>query len=573
MAPALRPLEVIAIGPQLIGNNKTHEDLATILQQLEAIAWSSQLAENNENLELQTQIQQANRSVSEDSSPFKLALALQPLESGPLLTDQHNNEIHNQRQHLNGCVEATASGTQLKHQDIKIQDQRQQINGCVSEDSSPLALAFQPLESGPQLTDQENSVIHNQRQVNGCVSEDSLHVAPALQQLEATASYPHLTHQDNSETHDQLQEQQNGYVSKESSLVPALQLLGSGPKLTDQDNNETHDQRPQMNGCVPEDSILPLALKPSETSANDLRVYRHMKQLNLLERDHFNYLFCQLEEYATSWGEIGIYLGFSPGHLDSIHYDNRLSREGPKRCLSELLCQLLEWAPGDHRGHQQYATLEALICAVKRTGLEKTAESLNNIIRTTKVSSIEESGTVFSRQHDWTCLHQAFEPMDTTARDQQKCTESNTILNKRHFKYLFWQLIKSGGAPSWKEIGIHLGFHETELRNIEAAAEQNFIENPNGFLYKMLSKWLQWVKNDDHNCATLEAILRAASSAGLEIKPCSMLNCKLRAYDRILKVSPCTKFSTSCNKFCNRVFLVMVCVCLFLLLFIILLSP
>ena len=48
----------------------------------------------------------------------------------------------------------------------------------------------------------------------------------------------------------------------------------------------------------------------------------------------------------------------------------------PQSWLSAMLAEWLEWAPGDKRGSDQYATLKALKEAVSKTTLGTTAESL-----------------------------------------------------------------------------------------------------------------------------------------------------------------------------------------------------
>ena len=49
----------------------------------------------------------------------------------------------------------------------------------------------------------------------------------------------------------------------------------------------------------------------------------------------------------------------------------------PKYYLIELLSQWLEWAPGDGRGSQGYATLEGLKNALRQANIEDLAYDLN----------------------------------------------------------------------------------------------------------------------------------------------------------------------------------------------------
>ena len=48
----------------------------------------------------------------------------------------------------------------------------------------------------------------------------------------------------------------------------------------------------------------------------------------------------------------------------------------PKYYLNELLTQWLEWAPGDGRGSQGFATFEGLQDALRRAELGATAHDL-----------------------------------------------------------------------------------------------------------------------------------------------------------------------------------------------------
>ena len=92
-----------------------------------------------------------------------------------------------------------------------------------------------------------------------------------------------------------------------------------------------------------------------------------------LEHKHVNILYGQLSEYASKWAEIGIHLGFRCSELNNIEAKPALFYKGPKGFLLQMLSDWLEWAPGDERGSNQYATLEALKRAVSSAGLGATA--------------------------------------------------------------------------------------------------------------------------------------------------------------------------------------------------------
>ena len=95
-----------------------------------------------------------------------------------------------------------------------------------------------------------------------------------------------------------------------------------------------------------------------------------------LAEDHHAVLFKQLQRYAAKWKEIGISLGFFPGELNNIQAKALLLENSPTSWLSELLAQWLQWAPGDSRGSNKFATLEELKSALRKTGLGATAHDL-----------------------------------------------------------------------------------------------------------------------------------------------------------------------------------------------------
>ena len=68
-----------------------------------------------------------------------------------------------------------------------------------------------------------------------------------------------------------------------------------------------------------------------------------------------------------------MYLGFRQGELDNIKDKPLLINEGPKALLREMLREWLEWAPGDSRGSDTFASIESLKCALDKSGLAQTA--------------------------------------------------------------------------------------------------------------------------------------------------------------------------------------------------------
>ena len=91
---------------------------------------------------------------------------------------------------------------------------------------------------------------------------------------------------------------------------------------------------------------------------------------------HLATLLQRLREHASKWRDIGTNLGFRPGELDNIQAAPKDLMGAPQSWLSAMLAEWLEWAPGDERGSDQYATLKALKEAVSKTTLGTTAESL-----------------------------------------------------------------------------------------------------------------------------------------------------------------------------------------------------
>ena len=92
---------------------------------------------------------------------------------------------------------------------------------------------------------------------------------------------------------------------------------------------------------------------------------------------HHTPLLKQLQNHATHWRDIGTKLGFVQGELDNIEGSTVSTTCRPKSYLSTLLTQWLEWAPGDGRGSQDFATLEGLRAALKQANLGATAYDLH----------------------------------------------------------------------------------------------------------------------------------------------------------------------------------------------------
>ena len=98
--------------------------------------------------------------------------------------------------------------------------------------------------------------------------------------------------------------------------------------------------------------------------------------LTRLTGSHHPHLFHQLAESASSWRQIGMHLGFRSGELDNIQNNPFLLSQAPTSWVSAMLSQWLQWAPGDGRGSNSFATMEDLKVALNQAGLGATAHDL-----------------------------------------------------------------------------------------------------------------------------------------------------------------------------------------------------
>ena len=94
----------------------------------------------------------------------------------------------------------------------------------------------------------------------------------------------------------------------------------------------------------------------------------------------------KLSPYSNKWEEIGERLGFSSLRLQNIKAMPSLFNSAPSSYLRQMLCEWQQWAPGDARGSSSYATLEALVSAVDRAGLGRTAQELASMASTLSTS-------------------------------------------------------------------------------------------------------------------------------------------------------------------------------------------
>ena len=110
------------------------------------------------------------------------------------------------------------------------------------------------------------------------------------------------------------------------------------------------------------------------------------------------------------------------------------------------------------------------------------------------------------------------ETVDDTDDHTTQDIEQDIQCNHTHHAELLHQL--TDYAMKWRLIGIHLGFRDGELDNIEGAPLL-LQEAPVSWLCKMLSLWLEWAPGDSRGStqyATLNALKAALQSAALEIE-------------------------------------------------------
>ena len=62
--------------------------------------------------------------------------------------------------------------------------------------------------------------------------------------------------------------------------------------------------------------------------------------------------------------------------LEQIEAKPNLLNDAPRSFLNSMLSDWMQWAPGDSRGSEDYATLEGLRVAVDKAGFGKVAQDL-----------------------------------------------------------------------------------------------------------------------------------------------------------------------------------------------------
>lgn len=89
-----------------------------------------------------------------------------------------------------------------------------------------------------------------------------------------------------------------------------------------------------------------------------------MESRTVLEPHHYGLLCEQLVPCLSDWETIAINLGFKSYEIAKIKSDMHLTLHDSH--MYEVVEKWLQWAPGDGRGSQDMATLEALQSALNR---------------------------------------------------------------------------------------------------------------------------------------------------------------------------------------------------------------
>ena len=101
-------------------------------------------------------------------------------------------------------------------------------------------------------------------------------------------------------------------------------------------------------------------------------------------------------------------------------------------------------------------------------------------------------------------------------------------LSEQSHSQLYQELAKH--SPMWRDIGTYLGFHQSELEEIQA---RPLLLNtaPKSWLSAMLAEWLQWEPGDERGstkAATIEELRGALDKAGLAAAAQSIMACTIK---------------------------------------------
>ena len=107
-----------------------------------------------------------------------------------------------------------------------------------------------------------------------------------------------------------------------------------------------------------------------------MRAWLYSTGRTLIEDHHWGTLCEQLRPCAAKWDDIAKGLKFKGSEINNIRADPTRLVNSPGSYLDAVLATWPCWAPGDKRGTEDYATLEALKRSVDSAGFGKIAEKL-----------------------------------------------------------------------------------------------------------------------------------------------------------------------------------------------------
>ena len=113
----------------------------------------------------------------------------------------------------------------------------------------------------------------------------------------------------------------------------------------------------------------------TQSSSSELRPTQPQNEdLPLTVKNHHAVLCHVLEQHAYMWKEIGLHLGFLPGHLDNIQAAPLLLQTAPVSWMNAMLEQFLK----EREGGAKMSVLEA---ALSKAGLGVTASQLRDDVQ------------------------------------------------------------------------------------------------------------------------------------------------------------------------------------------------
>ena len=117
---------------------------------------------------------------------------------------------------------------------------------------------------------------------------------------------------------------------------------------------------------------------------------------------------------------------------------------------------------------------------------------------------------------------------DVLAQNQKLWLETTPVtlrksaISESHLPQLLSKL--NNHASRWRDIGMHLGFLQGELNNIQGNVTL-ITNSPNSWLTEMLTQWLQWAPGDGRkssSVASVDSLTLALNNSGLGATACEI---------------------------------------------------